>query len=136
ALQPLRAGAARGAVLRRAPRGAPRILPRPRAHRIDAFRRRAAPARGAPLPRPLAPRHGPRIEAEGRRTFPRVIEKRGQIPFPLHTSVRTNLSSRKWDLTPFRWRDTGHEHAIRRPPQRARLSRGRGPSRAGATPAP
>ena len=57
---------ARGArVLRRRPAAPPRVLPRPRAHRVDALRRRARAGRRRARPGPLAA--GPRSRVEARR---------------------------------------------------------------------
>src|SRR5581483_8321810 len=65
----LRAIAARAGRLRRAAAGARRVLPRPRAHRADAVRRRAAARGRLPAPRPEPP--GPRAGAAppGRRAL-------------------------------------------------------------------
>ena len=49
--------------LRRRPAAPPRVLPRPRAHRVDALRRRARAGRRRARPRPLAAGTRPRAEA-------------------------------------------------------------------------
>ena len=71
AVEPLRARPARGPLLRGRTRGAPRMVPRPRAHRGDALRRRAAAPRRKARARSLAAGTRARLQAKEARCWRR-----------------------------------------------------------------